>query len=92
MSITALPCLLCAVFTMCFVYKGHAFNCHIKKRKTCLTNHKGSISLLLMLHTLRMDTHTNAYSHHGQKQFQDISHALAKGWCMPGLKIPRMEG
>jgi len=23
-SITALPCSLCAVFMMCFVYKGHA--------------------------------------------------------------------
>jgi len=53
MSITALPCPLHAVFTMRFVYKGHIHQLYgfamtsTPKReipKTCLTNHKASIS------------------------------------------------
>jgi len=52
-SITALPCLLHAVFTTCFVYKWirHDFKCHINEKetpKTCVTNHKGSISHPIM--------------------------------------------
>jgi len=31
-------------------------------------------------------THMQAYSHHGQKQFQETSHAPAEGWRTPGLK------
>jgi len=32
------------------------------------------------------DTHTHAYRHRGQKQFQETSHALAFGQHAPGLK------
>jgi len=32
-------------------------------------------------------THTQTYSHRGQKQFQDTSRMLAKGWRVPGLII-----
>jgi len=63
MSDMALPCPLHAVFTTCFVYKGHThqaptiwirndWKCHINKRErpnTCLTNHKSSISHPIML-------------------------------------------
>jgi len=50
--------------------------------KTCLTNHKGSIShhiTSLFINSLGADTqtnthtHTQAYRHHGQKQFQETS-------------------
>jgi len=75
----------------------HGYNCHINERetpKTCLTNHKGSVSDYIkpvVINSFRggnTNTHTNtrAYSHHGQKQFQETSHALAKGWHAPGLK------
>jgi len=61
-------------------------------RKTCLTNHKGSIShhiTPLVINSLGGgDTHTHAYSHHGQQQFQGTSHAPAKGRCALGLIIP----
>jgi len=57
------------------------------KLKTCLTNHKGSIlHPIVPLVSLR-DGDAQAYSHHGQKQFQETSHALAKGRYVPGLKI-----
>jgi len=52
MSITAFPGSLSAVFTMCFVYKGHThhpygFDCNVNDKenpKTCLANHKSSIT------------------------------------------------
>jgi len=57
---------------------------------TCLTNHKSSIShhiTPLVIHSLGgKHTHTHAYSHCGQKQFQETSHVLAFGWLTPGLK------
>jgi len=34
---------------------------------------------------------TCTYSHRGQKQFQETSHALAFGWHTPGLKV-RKQG
>jgi len=98
--VMALPCHLRAVFTTRFVYKGHAhqllirhdFNCHINERKTpttCLTNHKSSIShhiTPLVIHSLGGGhTHTHAYSHRGQKQFQETRCTPAKGWRTPGL-------
>ena len=33
------------------------------------------------------DIHTHAYSHRGQKQFQETSCVPAFGWHTPGLKI-----
>ena len=86
----------CALFTKATPtnYRiRHNFNCHINERetpKTCLTNHKGSIShhiMPLVINNLGgRHTHTHAYRHRGQKQFQEISHALAFGWRAPGLK------
>jgi len=70
----------------------HGFNCHINERetpKTCLTNHKGSISDYIkpvVINSFRGgNTNTHAYSHCGQKQFQETSRVLAKGWHAPGL-------
>jgi len=40
----------------------------------------------LVINSLGVDTHTYAYSHHGQKQFQKTSHTLAFGRHVPGLK------
>jgi len=82
----------------------HNFNCHINERETpttCLTNHKSSISHCitpLVINSLgggHTHTHTHThmhdvYSHHGQKQFQETSCALAFGWHTPVLKIPIM--
>jgi len=88
----------CAVFTnaMPTNYRAcHDFNCYINERetpKTCLTNHKGSIShhiMPLVINSLgggHTHTHTQARSHHGQKQFQETSRVPAKGQHMPGLK------
>jgi len=76
-------------YTICY-----NLNCHINERetpKTCLTNHKGSIShhiMPLVINSLgggHIHTHTQAYSHCGQKQLQETSHAPAEGWRMPGL-------
>jgi len=74
----------------------HNFNCHINERetpKTCLTNHKGSIShhiMPLVINSLGgRHTHTHAYSHCGQKQLQETNCVLAECWCLPGLKIKR---
>jgi len=71
----------------------HKFNCYISKGeipKSYLTNHKGSIShhtTPLVINSLGGGhTHIHTYSHHGQKQFQEASHAPAKGQHMPGLK------
>jgi len=73
----------------------HGFNCHINERetpKTCLINHKGSIShhitplVIKSLGGRDTHTHTQAYSHHGQKQFQETSGAPAFGRRAPGLK------
>jgi len=36
-------------------------------------------------------THTHPYSYRGQKQFQETSHAPAKGWHVPGLKMKRFN-
>jgi len=100
MYITALPYYLCAVFTTCFVYKGHG-NQLINlpqlqlsyKRKgkptTCLTNHKSPIShhiMPLVINNLG-GGHTHTYRHCRQKQFQETSRAPAKGQHAPGLKI-----
>jgi len=47
-------------------------------RKTCLTNHKGSIShhiMPLVINSLRgghTHTHTRTYSHHGQSVIQSF--------------------
>jgi len=75
MSIKALPFPLSAVFMMHCFYKGHAhqlkachdFNSYINEKetpKTCLTNHKGSIShhiTPLVINSLRGGhTHTHA--------------------------------
>jgi len=81
----------CALFTKATLTNytiRHNFNCHINERetpKTCLTNHKGSISHYIMpivinsfggrhTHTC---THMHTYRHYGQKQFQETS-------CVPG--------
>jgi len=64
---------------------NHDFNCHINERetpKTCLTNHKGSILhhiMPLVINSLGDGhTHTQAYRHCGQKQFQETSRTLAE--------------
>jgi len=89
-SIMALPCSIRAVFTTCFVYKGHVHQLlnspqlqlpykRKGKPKTCLTNHKGSIShhiTPLVINSLR-GWHTHAYSHHEQIQFQENKSTLA---------------
>jgi len=69
----------------------HDFNCHINEKKTpktCLTNHKGSIShhiMPLVINSLGGGhTHTHAYRHRRQKQFQETSRT-------PGLKIIRFS-
>jgi len=91
------PCPLHAVFTTCFVFEGlrrpcHNFNCYINEReipKTCLTNHKGSIShhiMPLVINSLRgRHTHTHIYSHRRQKQFHETSCVLAFGQHAPSL-------
>jgi len=74
----------------------HNLNYYINERetpKTCLTNHKNSIShhiTLLVINILvgrhtNIYTHTHTYSHCRQKQFQETSCALAKGRCASGL-------
>jgi len=76
MLIMGLPCSLRTVFTMRFCLQRprplskwihHDFNCHMNERetsKTCLTNHKGSIShhnTPLVINSLRGGhTHTHA--------------------------------
>jgi len=77
-------------YTIC-----HDFNCHINERetsKTCLTNHKGSIShhiMPLVFNSLGGGhTHTHTHIHCGQKQFQETSHASTKCWCTLGLNTP----
>jgi len=66
------------------------FNCHINKKETpeiFLTNHKGSIShhiTLLVINSLGGGQSYTAYSHHGQKQFQETSCAPAFGQHTPG--------
>jgi len=93
MYITVLPWPLCAVFTKHFFTKimpfnyriRHDFYCYINERetpKTCLINHKGSIShhiMPLVINSLGTDTHTHTHTsiHHRQKQF---------GQHVPGLK------
>jgi len=77
------------------------FNCHVNEwetPKTCLTNHKGSIShhiTPLVINSLRgghtnththTHTHTQAYRHCRQKQFQEASHMLTEGQHATGLK------
>jgi len=59
--------------------------------KTYLTNHKGYISYHitpLVINSLR-GGHTHTL--HGQKQFQDATHTLAKGRCAPGLKTGNLK-
>jgi len=65
----------------------HDFNCHINEREaptTCLTNHKSSIShhiTPLVINSLGgKRTHTQTYSHCGQKQFQETSCGPARVW------------
>jgi len=72
----------------------HDFYCYInekEKPKTCLTNHKGSIShpiTPLVINSFGgRHTNTHTYSHCGQKQFQETRHVPAKGWHASGLKI-----
>jgi len=76
----------------------HNFNCHINERETpttCLTNHKSSIShhiTPLVINSLGgRHTHTHAYRHHGQKQFQETSRMPAFGQCTLGLKKDLMS-
>ena len=74
------------VFTSRFVTRSlpptMTSNCHInegKRPKTCLTNHKGSIShhiKPLVIYGLRGgDTHTHTRILHEQKQYQEARHA-----------------
>jgi len=70
----------------------HDFNCYINERetpKTCLTNHKGSIShhiTPLVINSLGGGhTHTHTHRYCGQKQFQETSHAGFSRHA-PGLK------
>jgi len=63
----------------------HNFNCHVNKRettKTCLTNHKGSIShhITSLVINILGSRGTHTYSHCEKKQFQETSDAS------PGLK------
>jgi len=96
----ALPCPLHAIITKCTLFTKamptnyricHDFNCYINERetpKTCLTNHKGSMSYYitpLVINSLG-GTHTQAYRNCGQKQFQETSRAPANSQCAPGLK------
>jgi len=102
MSITVLPWPLNTVFMTHFVYKGHAhqlynsphFNCHINKRKTpktCLTNHKDSIShhiTWLVINSLggrHTHTHTHTHTHYTpnpdiSNQFCILDDNVLAGW------------
>jgi len=83
---------VCAAFTMCFVYKVHVhqlygLNCHTKreKPKTCLTNHKGSVShpiMPLVINSLegrQTHMHTDIVDKSNFKK--PVMHQ-----CVPGLK------
>ena len=54
---------------------------YVSLLRTCSTDHTGSIHVNAL-----GGRHTYTYSHHRQKQFQETSHVLAKGRCVPGLK------
>jgi len=105
MHITALVFRLRVVFTMRFVYKGHAHQIIDSLRfqltydegetpTTCLTNHKSSIShhiTTLVINSLGgRHTHTQYHRHRGQKQFQETRRVPPFGQRAPGLKILNM--
>jgi len=61
--------------------------------KTCLTNHKGSISHYIMPLVINSPggghTHTHTHTHRGQKQFQETRHKkrLAGAWFNKSKRI-----
>jgi len=64
--------------------------------KTCLTNHKGSISHHIMPQVINSlgggHTHTHTHTqHHRQKLFQENSYTSNKCQQAPGLKINNDE-